>query len=108
MKLLQFWESQMKSTCFLSLVNYVICDIVTASLLMNVFRSCFHNPSLLKQNFDFKLITICLAGSSVTTHIMGVMWVENALPMRPSFVAIRIAVSFSSLTVTAAKNSDVT
>ena len=26
---------------FLSLVNYIIHDIVTASLLMNVFRSCF-------------------------------------------------------------------
>ena len=42
----------MKCTCFLSLVNYVIRDIVTASLLMNVFRSCFLNilpnaPSLL-------------------------------------------------------------
>ena len=40
-KLLQFFESQMKRTCFLSLVNYIIRDIVTASLLMNVFRSCF-------------------------------------------------------------------
>ena len=38
--LLQFWEFQMKRTCFLSLVNDIIRDIVTASLLMNVFRSC--------------------------------------------------------------------
>ena len=40
MKLLQFGESQMKCTCFLSLVNYIIRDIVTALLLMNVFCSC--------------------------------------------------------------------
>ena len=40
MKLLQFGESQIKCTCFLSLVDYIIRDIVTASLLMNVFRSC--------------------------------------------------------------------
>ena len=40
-KILQFGESQMKRTCFLSLVTYIIRDIVTASLLMNVFRSCF-------------------------------------------------------------------
>ena len=39
-KLLQFGESQMKRTCFLSLVNYIIRDIVTALLLMNVFHSC--------------------------------------------------------------------
>ena len=33
----------MKSTCFLSLVNYIIRDFVTASLLMNVFRSCCYS-----------------------------------------------------------------
>ena len=36
----------MKCTCFLYLVKYIIRDIVTASLLMNIFRSCF----LLKWN----------------------------------------------------------
>ena len=36
-----------ESTCFLSLVDYVIRDIVTASLLMNVFRSCLVIKKLL-------------------------------------------------------------
>ena len=37
----------MKRISFLSLVNYVIRDIVTASLLMNVFRSCLFRAHVL-------------------------------------------------------------
>ena len=38
----------MKHTCFLCLVNYIVRDIVTASLLMNVFRSCFKGNEVSK------------------------------------------------------------
>ena len=47
MKLFQFWESQMKSICVLSLVNYVIRDIVLLQLrflwtffVLVIFISC--------------------------------------------------------------------
>ena len=35
---------------FLSIVNYIICDNVTASLLMNVFRSCLYMSGTLGHN----------------------------------------------------------